>query len=159
MVMNSTTISKPPILALGSIVMAAVILSCQTSGSSGRRPAIIPPDRQIALMDGGPNTGRTHISGAAVEYQYTLNAAAPPDASLSIQGRTIIAPGELSQVNIYLLVLDGQGKVLGKEVLYTSGYNNRYASNTPVFKKSCNLSPGTMAIAFDSYIRIRRGDR
>lgn len=154
--MNSINVIKYAGIVIGSIVMTAGLWGCQTGGLPDQPVA---PDRQITLMDGGPHIGKADAAGAAVEYQYTRQSAPPAEVVLALEGRILSAPAESSMVNIYLLAVDRQGKVLAKDILYTSGYNNRYASRNPTFEKSVNLPPETMAFAFDSYIQQRNGDR
>jgi hypothetical protein len=137
--------------------MAAGLWGCQSGGFSAQSVA---PDRQISLMDGGPHTGKADTNGAVLEYQYTIQSAPKPEVALAIEGKLLSAPAEASQVRIYVLALDGQGKVLAKKSLYMSGYNaTRYAIRKTTFKMSSNLPPKTKAMAFDSYIQLRNGER
>lgn len=150
--MNLTNVMKYAVLIIGSIVIVVGFLGCQTGG-------LAAPERQIPLVEGGPHTGNTNVGGAVVEYQYTLNSTTPPGGALAISGKILSAPADSIQVNIYVLAIDGQGKELAKDVMYASGYNNRYASSNPVFEESYKLPLETVAIAFDSLIQASRGER
>ena len=155
--MDSINFIKSTGFFLGSIVIAAGLWGCQTTGLPAQPVA---PDRQISLMDGGPHTGKADTNGAVIEYQYTIQSAPPQEVVLAIEGELLSAPAEASQVRIYVLALDGQGKALAKHVLYTSGYNaTRYAIRKTTFKKSYKFPSETKAMALDSYIQIESGER
>jgi hypothetical protein len=150
--MYLTNVIKCAGLIIGTIVMVVGFWGCQTGG-------LVASERQIPLVEGGPHTGNTNVGGAVVEYQYTLNSTTPPGGTLAIRGKILSAPADSIQVNIYVLAVDAQSKELAKDVMYASGYNNRYASRNPTFEETYKLPMGTVAIAFDSLIQASRGER
>jgi hypothetical protein len=155
--MDSIKFIKSIGIFLGSIVMATGLWGCQTGGFPTHPVA---PDRQISLIDGGPHNGKEDTNGAVLEYQYTIQSAQPQKVVLAIEGELLSAPAEASQIRIYVLALDGQGKVLAKKILYASGNNaTRYAIKKTTFNSSYKLPSETKAMAFDSYIQLRSGER
>lgn len=142
-----------------TLLLTAALVACQ-SGAPLRYDRTIATDRRIPLQDGGPHTGQANAGRAVVAYSYVRQPASSPEVSLTVSGQILSAKSGIVQINIYLLALDPNGKVLFREVLYASGY--RRTSNIPVsraFDKTLTLPPGTVALAFDAYTRDSPGRR
>jgi hypothetical protein len=142
-----------------ALLLATALWACQ-SGGQPRSERTIAPDRRIQLQDGGPHAGQANAGRATVAYSYVRQPASSPEAPLTVSGQILSAPSGIVQINIYLLALDADGKILFRKVLYASGY--RRANNIRLawtFDKSFELPPGTVALAFDTYTRASPGRR
>jgi hypothetical protein len=63
-------------------------------------------------------------------------------------------------VNIYLNFLDNAGNVLDKKILYASGYRRDvYVRRPSTFNTTLPVPPGTVEIAFSSYVKPSAGRR
>jgi hypothetical protein len=57
-------------------------------------------------------------------------------------------------------MVDDTGRVIGRKVLFASGYRNLgNFKRSPAFDTTLPLPPGTVAIAFSSYVQADSGHR
>lgn len=141
------------------LLLTTALWACQ-SGGPPRYDQIIAPARQIQLQDGGPHSGQADARRATVAYEYTRQPSSSPEVSLTVSGQILAAKSGIVQINIYLLALDPNGKVLFREVLYASGYRRTSNIRRPwAFDKTLTLPPETVALAFDANTRASPGRR
>ena len=145
-------------ILLTLLVVAALLTACQSDG----RPVfdkIVPPEKHIPLMDGGPHQGRADTGETLVAYAYTRQPSSDSEVALHVQGQVLDVRISAMMVNIYLLALESDGNVILRRMLYTTGYRSRstYFRLSWSFDKTVTLPPETAALAIDSQTRVSRG--
>ncbi|MDJ0811879.1 MAG: hypothetical protein QNJ01_17370 [Desulfobacterales bacterium] len=109
-------------------------------------------------MDGGPHTGKANAGSAVLSYTYERLPSSKPDVNLAIEGQILSVRGDVDQVNIYVLGLDGEGKAISRTVVFASGYRRSvYFRQSWGFQKYVTLPPETAAMAFHTYTKRSRG--
>ncbi len=148
--------SRAALFCLVIVLLAA----CQSDGRLVFDKTM-PPDKRIPLLDGGPHAGRADAGSAIVAYAYTRQPSPTQEVVVNVKGHILDVRFSATMVNIYLLALENDGKVLLRRLLYTSGYrpNTVYFRRTWSFDKTVTLPPETAALAIDSETRRSRGRR
>ncbi len=140
-----------------TLMVVVALAACRRNGPT-LFDQTIPPNRWIQLMDGGPHTGKANAGSAVLAYSYERLPSSKPDVSLSIEGQILSVIGDVEQVNIYVLGLDGQGKAISRTVVFASGYKRSvYFRQSWGFQKYVTLPPETAAMAFHTYTKRSRG--
>ena len=146
-----------PCCILLTLLVVVVLAACRRNGPT-LFDQTIPPHRWIELMDGGPHTGKANAGSAVLHYTYKRLPSSKPDINLSIEGQILSVQGDVEQVNIYVLGLDGQGKAISRTVIFASGYKRSvYFRQSWGFQKYVTLPPETAAMAFHTYTKRSRG--
>lgn len=144
------------IMAVGAM-LAAGLAACQSSGgllSAGP----VAPEKRIILQPGGPHQGEADTGDIIVAYTYQQTP--DPAREINLKGGLRQAKYRGDSLNIYVNFLDNTGRVLQKKVLFASGYKRDNLSPRPaVFDTTLPLPPGTVAIAFSSYVKTSAGRR
>jgi hypothetical protein len=139
-----------PILA--GLMMAA-LSACQSMGTFS-----IASDKRIALQPGGPHAGKADTDDLSVAYTYRL--LTEPVSQIQISGGIHSAGYRGDKTSVYLNFVDDTGKVLEKKILYSTGYKRDvYIRRPSTFSTTLPLPPGTVAIAFSSYVKPSFGHR
>jgi hypothetical protein len=129
------------------------IVACQGSLFS-YRGRTVEPDRRIDLLEGGPHEGSRQTFDLTLEYQYEKKAA-----KLQLSGVAELSDhykynyASLAHFYLTAFCLDIEGKVLaGKLVLnaVSADLDHKFS-----FKKSLEIPPGTVSIAFDHMLGVR----
>jgi len=143
-------------LGLIAVLMAG-LSACQSTGTLAPGPPIAP-ERRIALQPSGPHRGAADTGELVVAYTYQLMP--DPAREIYLKGGLRQAKYRGDSLNIYVNFLDNTGRVLQKKVLFASGYKRDNLSPRPaVFDTTLPLPPGTVAIAFSSYVKASAGRR
>ena len=152
---------SPPIRKVVNLatafVLAAGLGACQTAGTLFSA-APIAPEKRIALQPDGPHQGDADTGDLLVGYTYRLG----PESSrvIHVTGGIRTAKFRGDAVNIYLNFLDSAGNVLDRKILYASGYRRDvYVRRPSTFDTTLPLPPGTVSIAFSSYVKASAGRR
>lgn len=143
-------------LAIIAVLMAG-LCACHSTGLT-RPTEPMAPEKRIALQPSGPHSGEADTGDLVVAYTYEL--AAEPTRELHVKGgiRNVRFKGDA--VNVYLNFLDYTGSVVEKKILYASGYKrSTYIRRPSTFDTTLPLPPGTVAIAFSSYVKASAGRR
>jgi hypothetical protein len=120
------------------------------------RGAVVTQENRIELREGGPHGGSWKTGDLLVDYQYIGD-----QAELELSGTVELAKRltksftTLEYLILQVHLLDSEGKVLGSEGIATSEY--RHMVGKLSFKRSLELLPGTVAIAFSYTGRVRDG--
>ena len=143
-----------------ALLAANLLWACQSDG----RPVfdkVMPPEKRIPLLDGGPHTGTADTGTTVVNYAYTRQPSSTQEVVVHVKGNIVDVRISAMMVNIYLLALESDGNVLLRRMLYTSGFksNTVYFRPTWSFDKTVSLPPETAALAIDSATRSSRGRR
>ncbi len=155
---------KNPIGKTGLIVFALLAANLLWACQSDGRPVfdkVMPPEKRIPLLDGGPHTGTADTGTTVVAYAYTRQSSSTPEVVVHFKGHVTDVRISAMMVNIYLLALESDGNVLLRRLLYTSGYHTSsvYFRRSWSFDKTVTLPPETAALAIDSATRSSRGRR
>ena len=147
--------------ALFSAALIAFLITglgaCQSTGTLAPGLAIAP-ERHIALQPSGPHQGEADTGDILVAYSYQLKP--DPAREIYLKGGLRQAKYRGDSLNIYVNFLDNTGHVLQKNVLFASGYRrDNLAPRPAVFDNTLPLPPGTVAIAFSSYVKASAGRR
>ena len=91
---------------------------------------------------------------------YTYQLKPDPTREIYLKGGLSKSKYRGDSLNIYVNFLDDTGRVLQKKVLFASGYRrDNLAPRPAVFDNTLPLPPGTVAIAFSSYVKPSSGRR
>lgn len=115
---------------------------------------VIAPEQRIPLKASGENSGQWQSMDAFLKYRYTTDGQ--PAGNIRISG-SVSARSRVDQLAVSIRFLDAQGKVLGGEQIYNSGY--RIQSIGGEFNRTLALPVGTQAVAFSSYSQPHQGQR
>ena len=138
-------------------VLMAGLGACQSTGTLAPGPSIAP-ERRIALQPSGTHQGEADTGDILVAYTYQLKP--DPAREIYLKGGLRQAKYRGDSLNIYVNFLDSTGRVLHKKVLFASGYKRDNLPPRPaVFDTTLPLPPGTVAIAFSSYVKASSGRR
>ena len=140
-----------------AIVLAVGLGACQTAGTLFSA-APVAPENRITLQPDGPHQGEADTGELVVAYAYRL--APESNQEIHVKGGIRNAKFRGDAVNVYLNFLDNAGNVLDKKILYASGYRRDvYVRRPSTFDTTLPVPPGTVAIAFSSYVKPSAGRR
>jgi hypothetical protein len=114
----------------------------------------VAPERRIPLFESTPNAGSWESSDVALEYQYVKQTDV---IQLSVTGK---AKRGYDQLNVWVLFVDAEGKVLEKQSIYNSGFRSGTSRTKPhkgTIEKTFEMPLETTHIAFQSLLQPRRG--
>ena len=132
-----------------SILLAAFQYSCVSSGQMAVAPA-----NRIPLFESTPYEGSWESSDVALEYQYIKQADV---IQLSVTGK---AKRGYDQLNVWVVFVDADGKVLEKKSIYNSGFRSGTSKQRPqkgTIEKTFEMPLKTTHIAFQSSSQPRLG--
>ena len=136
-------------LAIVSILLAAFQYSCVSSGQME-----VAPERRIPLFESTPHEGSWESNDVALEYQYVKQADI---IQLSVTGK---AKRGYDQLNVWVVFVDAEGKVLKKESIYNSGFRSGSSKHRPHkgrIEVNFEMPLETTHIAFQSSWQPRLG--
>lgn len=147
--------------ALFSVAIITVLMAglgaCQSAGTLTPGPSIAP-ERRIALQPSGPHQGEADTGELVVAYSYQIRPESKKEIHVKGGVRSTKFRGDA--VNVYLNFMDNAGNVLDRKVLYASGNRrNVYFRRPSTFDTTLPLPPGTVSIAFSSYVKASAGRR
>jgi hypothetical protein len=134
-----------------SILWVAFQFSCVGPGQ-----ITVAPERRIPLVKDTPQQGTWESNDVALQYQYVEQNGA---IQLSVSGN---AKRGYDQLNVWVLFVDAEGKILETKSIYSSGYRSERSYGKPqkgTIEKTLEIPPGTTAIAFESMLKNRRSRR
>ena len=103
-----------------SILLVVFQYSCAGPGQMA-----VAPERRIPLFKDTPNEGSWESSDVALEYQYVKQTGV---IQLSVTGK---AKRKYDQLNVWVLFVDAEGKVLETESIYNSGFRSGSSRTKP----------------------------
>jgi hypothetical protein len=92
--------------ALGVILLLSMVVGCQTSGTKPTNRTVTEGDR-VAILPGGPHTGRFVTRDMTIAYQYHV-----ADAKLYISGTSDLKYAKVAKLSMTLYYLDDNGTVI-----------------------------------------------
>jgi hypothetical protein len=123
------------------------------SGCAGLAPDI-PQDRTIMITATEPRTGQFNYGGLLLDYAYTLTVE-----RLNLSG-VISYRDSFDSLDVRILFLDAAGKVLGRKLLYMSGYRTGlYNVTAHPFDQTFDLPAGCVAFTFTASAMPRTGHK
>lgn len=146
--MNSIKSVRQGLAWLGITGFLIIFGACSGTGQ------VIAPEDRIPFSASGVNSGQWQAMDALLMYRCTTDGqpAGKVKISGSVSGRSRVA-----QLRVSVRFLDAEGKVLGGEQLFSSGY--REGSVGGEFNRTVDLPPGTEALAFLSHSQPHQGHR
>ena len=134
---------------IASILLAAFHYSCVSPGQMA-----VAPERRIPLFESTPHAGSWESNDVALEYQYVKQSDV---IQLSVTGK---AKRGYDQLNVWVLFVDAEGKVLKKGSIYNSGFRSGSSKHRPHKGKievNFEMPLETTHIAFQSSWQPRLG--
>lgn len=129
------------------LIMSMLLLTACFSG-------IIPPEARVALDPAGTATGIYKRGPLSVGYSYKNR-----QETLQISG-DIDFQYSVDSLNVRLEFLDQEGKVIGRHLVYSSGYRTSGMGTTGrSFNTVVKIPDGTTAFTFSSSEKQRTGRR
>ena len=139
-------------LIIGLLTLAVLLTGCSHVGRT------IPPEKRIALEEGGPHSGTWSDFDCIVDYQYQLTRTEPATpGKLVLKGSVGSRGKSLDSLSIWVDLLDADGKILAQKNVYNSGY--RLETSSGSVQVNLDIPPGTVAVSFGSLAQERRGSR
>ncbi|MGD8762624.1 MAG: hypothetical protein PVG87_09985 [Desulfobacteraceae bacterium] len=132
-----------------AILLVAFQYSCVSSGQMA-----VAPERRIPLFESTPYEGSWESSDVVLEYQYVKQTDV---IQLSVTGK---AKRGYDQLNIWVLFVDADGKVLEKGTIYNSGFRSgtsKQRRHKGKIEKTFEMPLETTHIAFQSSWQPRLG--
>ncbi len=135
------------------IIFLVSIAACQSSLFS-YRGRTVEPDRQLALLEGGPHEGSWQTFDLTVEYQYEKKAG-----QLQLAGVAELSDHykynyeTLDHFYLTLFFLDIEGKVLDSKLVLNAISSD--LDDEFYFKKNLQIPSGTVSFTFDDMIGVR----
>ena len=136
-------------LIIGLLTLAVLLTGCSHVGRT------IPPEKRIALEEGGPHSGTWSDFDCGMDYQYQLTRTEPATpGKLALKGSVRNRGKSLDSLSIWVDLLDAGGKILEQKTVYASGYRIEPVDQS--FKLSLDTPPGTVAMSFGSLAQERK---
>ena len=135
--------------AIVSILVAALQYGCAGPGQMA-----VAPERRIPLFESTPHEGSWESNDVALEYQYVKQTNV---IQLSITGK---AKRGFDQLDVWVLFVDADGKVLEKGTIYNSGFRSGTSKHRPhkgKIERTFDMPLETTHIAFQSSWQPRLG--
>lgn len=137
----------------GLVVLSILVVAFQHScvGSGG---LAVAPANRIPLFENTPYEGSWESSDVALEYQYVKQTDV---IQLSVTGK---AKRGYDQLNVWVLFIDAEGKVLEKKSIYNSGFRSGTSGKRPqkgTIEKTFEMPLETTHLAFQSSLEARLG--
>jgi hypothetical protein len=132
-----------------SILLVAIHFGCVSSGQMA-----VAPERRIPLFESTPHAGSWESNDVALEYQYVKQTDI---IQLSVTGK---AKRGYDQLNVWVLFVDTDGKVLERGSIYNSGFRSGSSKHRPHKGKievTFEMPLETTHIAFQSSWQPRLG--
>ena len=132
-----------------SILLLVFQYSCVSPGQMA-----VAPERRIPLFESTPYEGTWESSDVALEYQYVKQTDV---IQLSVTGE---AKRGYDELNVWVLFVDADGKVLEKGIIYNSGFRSGTSKQRPhkgSIEKTFKMPLATSYIAFQSSSKQRLG--
>ena len=136
-----------------SVIVSILLVAFQYSCVSPGQMTVAPANR-IALVENTPDEGTWESNDVALEYQYVRQSDV---IQLSVTGK---AKRGYDQLNVWVLFVDADGKVLEKKSIYNSGFRSGTSKRKPqkgTFEKTFEMPLETTHIAFQSSWQLRLG--
>jgi hypothetical protein len=114
----------------------------------------VAPERRIHLFESTPHEGSWESSAVTLEYQYVKQTGV---IQLSVTGK---AKRGYDQLNVWVLFVDAEGKVLEKGSIYNSGFRSGTSKQRPhkgKIERTFEMPLETTHIAFQSSWQPRLG--
>lgn len=125
-----------------------------TFGACSGVGQVIAPEDRIPFNAGGVNSGGWQDMDASLLYRCTTDGQ--PAGKVRISG-SVSPRSRVAQLRVSIRFLDAEGKILGNEQIYSSGYRDRSVGGE--FNRTLDLPAGTEALAFVSYSQSFEGYR
>jgi hypothetical protein len=132
------------ILANGKGVMAAVLVAIHLA-LFGCAPWgwLVSEDQRIFFADQARGRGIFSEGDVTVDYNVSLHGK-----EVTVAGK-VDHRGNVDFLNLYLLLIDGAGKVLQQKIVYSTGYRvYRDGEADRAFRETLAVPSGTMGISF-----------
>ena len=141
--------------SIGGLGMTGLLVSFLLTlvACSGAGQVIAPEDR-VPFNVSGVNSGQWQDMDASLIYRCTTDGQ--PAGKVRVSG-SVSARSRLDRLGVSIRFLDAEGKVLGSEQIYSSGYRDRPVGGE--FNRTMDLPAGTEALAFASYSQPHEGYR
>jgi hypothetical protein len=136
------------------VVILSILIVAFQSGCVGSGQKAVAPERRIPLFESTPYEGSWESSDVALEYQYVKQAGV---IQLSVTGK---AKRGYDQLNVWVVFVDADGKVLEKQSIYNSGFRSGTSKKRPqkgTIEKIFEMPLQTTHIAFQSSWQPRLG--
>ena len=135
------------------IILSIIFVVFQSSCVSPGQMAVAP-ERRIPLFEKTPHEGSWESSDVTLQYQYVKQTGV---IQLSVTGK---AKRGYDQLNVWVLFVDADGKVLEKGNIYNSGFRSGTSKKRPHkgrIEKTFEMPLETTHIAFQSSWQPRLG--
>jgi hypothetical protein len=131
------------------------LVACQGSLFS-YRGRTVEPDRRIELLENGPHEGIWQTNDLTIKYRYEKKADIMQLSGVAeLSDRYKFFDEVVERFYLTLFFLDNKDRVLeDKEILHSS-YSLPYDKFT--FKKSIEIPPSVISIAYHYQLRVRIG--
>ncbi len=131
-----------------SILLVAFQYSCVGFGQM-----TVAPEKRIPLIKGTPYEGSWESMDVTLEYQYVQQTGV---IQLSV---TVKAKRGYDQLNVGVLFVDAEGKVLETKSIYNSGFRSGTKLQKGAIEKTFEMPLETTHIAFQSSLQPRSNRR
>lgn len=111
---------------------------------------IIPESDRLPLLQKNNVIGTFLDQHARVAYRYNFDGR-----ELDISGK-VSARGSASTVQVWILFIGKSGKIVGRKILYASGYRSYSTLGRRTFAENYSVPDGTIGVYFDLHIEYRQ---
>jgi hypothetical protein len=142
-----------PLRRNGFSVLAIVFILLFVSGCA-MTTKIVPEDKRIMLAE-KTATSETYSSGPlTVNYEYQRSGD-----TLTIAGNVEFRQG-VDSLDVRIYFLDGEGLVLGRKLVYSSGYRSLATrDSTRTFRTKIDVPAGAVGLTFNESSVARTSQR
>ena len=130
------------------VLVFAALNGCATSSHT------VAPENRIAVVPDQPQQGTWESKNVALEYEFVKEGGV---LGLFIDGRT---KRRMDQVALWVLFLDGDGRLLERESVFNSGFRSkrtRARRMEGTIERAFEVPKGTKYLAFQSQENPYRG--
>ena len=135
-------------------VILSILLVVFQYSCAGPGQMTVAPEQRIPLFKDTPEEGSWESSDVALKYQYVKQTGV---IQLSVTGK---AKRGFDQLNVWVLFLDAEGKVLETKSIYNSGFRTADKATKRekgTIEKTFEMPLETTHIAFQSSLKPRVG--
>jgi hypothetical protein len=132
------------------IISCLVFSSMVLANCQGLQTTVAAQDR-IPLLQAGPHAGSWESNDVSLEYQYVAQQGT---FKLTIGGE---AKRKYDQLSVWIKFLDAQGKVLGTETVFNSGFRMELSRGKNAIEKTFEIPAGSTQFVFQSMLKERLG--
>lgn len=148
------SMGSPRTIRFLSFLMLILLVGCSAVGQ------IVPEGNRVPLSAEGIRKGAWQSQGFTVTFSYRLDRKAHSrPGTLEINGDVTYRFGSTDSLDVWIDFLDDGGKILKRQILYSSGYKTEHFGSRKErrFNETLQTPPMTTAISFAPVAIARSG--